>query len=75
MTVRGDLAGAVWRKSSHSDGGADNCVEIADSYPDSASAPATIPVRDSKTPGGNVLLFPAATWSAFIDNLKADHRP
>ncbi|MFE7661135.1 DUF397 domain-containing protein [Streptomyces celluloflavus] len=68
-------------RSSHSDGGADNCVEIADSYPaidsypDSASAPATIPVRDSKTPGGNVLLFPAATWSAFIDNLKADHRP
>ncbi|MEU7181244.1 MULTISPECIES: DUF397 domain-containing protein [Streptomyces] len=64
-------------KSSHSDGGADNCVEIADSYPasDSASAPATIPVRDSKTPGGNVLFIPAETWSAFIDNLKADHRP
>ncbi|MFH8556984.1 DUF397 domain-containing protein [Streptomyces celluloflavus] len=64
-----DLTGATWRKSSHSDGGADNCVEVADGFP------GAVPVRDSKTPAGDVLLFPAETWSAFINNLKADHRP
>ncbi|MFE0421953.1 DUF397 domain-containing protein [Streptomyces sp. NPDC058953] len=55
-----DLNAAVtWRKSSHSnqDGGA--CVEIA-------RLPAVVPVRDSKTPDGPVLIFPAAGWSTFV---------
>ncbi len=28
-----DLGTAVWRKSSYSDGGGTNCVEVADAYP------------------------------------------
>ncbi|MFI9076195.1 DUF397 domain-containing protein [Streptomyces sioyaensis] len=55
-----DLAGAVWRKSSYSDGGEDNCVEVADGFP------GAVPVRDSKSPEGPVLLFPDAAWSGFI---------
>jgi hypothetical protein len=69
MTVRLDLSGAAWRKSSYSDAGADNCVEIADGLP------CAVPVRDSKNPEAGVLLFPAGAWSAFVNDLKADRRP
>lgn len=31
-----DLVGAEWRKSSYSDGGADNCVEVFDGFPASS---------------------------------------
>ncbi|WP_414504495.1 DUF397 domain-containing protein [Streptomyces sp. NEAU-L66] len=61
-----DLAGAAWRKSSYSDGGANNCVEVSDSFP------GAVPVRDSKNPTGGVLLFPADAWAAFITTVKAD---
>ncbi|MFJ5799495.1 DUF397 domain-containing protein [Streptomyces decoyicus] len=66
MTTASDLAGAAWRKSSYSDGGANNCIEIADGFP------GVVPVRDSKNPTGGVLLFPAAAWSAFIGGVTAD---
>jgi hypothetical protein len=49
----------VWRKSSYSDGGGTNCVEVADGYPE------LVPVRDSKTPAGPVLVFGAPAWTAF----------
>jgi hypothetical protein len=49
-----DLTGARWRKSSFSSGGGDdNCVEIAFVGPAAA-------VRDSKNPGGPVLILPAS---------------
>ncbi|MEU8993679.1 DUF397 domain-containing protein [Streptomyces caniferus] len=64
MNTIPDLAGATWRKSSYSDGGADNCVEVSDGFP------GAVPVRDSAAPTGGVLLFPAAAWSAFVANLK-----
>ncbi|MFK4103758.1 DUF397 domain-containing protein [Streptomyces sp. NPDC019531] len=36
---------------------------------------AVVPVRDSKAPHGPALCFDAATWAAFIGELKADsHR-
>ncbi|WP_329597879.1 DUF397 domain-containing protein [Streptomyces pseudovenezuelae] len=36
---------------------------------------AVVPVRDSKVPHGPVLCFEAASWAAFIGELKAgDHR-
>ncbi|MFD9207512.1 DUF397 domain-containing protein [Streptomyces sioyaensis] len=66
MMTASDLAGVAWRKSSYSDGGANNCVEIADGFPGS------VPVRDSKNPEGPLLLFPAAAWSAFIGGVTAD---
>ncbi|KUL24447.1 DUF397 domain-containing protein [Streptomyces regalis] len=59
-----DLTTAVWRKSSYSDGGASNCVEVADGHP------GIVPVRDSKVPAGRVLLFGASSWSAFVHGVK-----
>lgn len=66
MTTHQGLVGATWRKSSYSDGGDNNCIEISDSFP------GAVPVRDSKNPEGPVLLFPAAAWSAFIGGVTAD---
>ncbi|MFG2830876.1 DUF397 domain-containing protein [Streptomyces sp. NPDC048434] len=66
MNSNPDLVEAVWRKSSYSDGGADNCVEISD------GVPGAVPVRDSKNPTGGVLLFPAGAWSSFIATVKAE---
>ncbi|GGK73358.1 DUF397 domain-containing protein [Streptomyces flaveus] len=59
-----DLSTAVWRKSSYSDGGQGNCVEVADNIP------AAVPVRDSKTPHGPTLLFPANGWAEFVAAVK-----
>ncbi|MFG2553101.1 DUF397 domain-containing protein [Streptomyces sp. NPDC048581] len=60
-----DLATAVWRKSSYSDGGASNCVEVADGHP------GIVPVRDSKIPhDGQILVFGTTSWTAFLTGLK-----
>ncbi|MCX4550292.1 MULTISPECIES: DUF397 domain-containing protein [unclassified Streptomyces] len=65
-----DLSNASWRKSSYSDGGANNCVEIADNYP------GLTPVRDSKTAAtGPALIFPAAAWTAFVQDLQRKDAP
>ncbi|GAB7032386.1 DUF397 domain-containing protein [Streptomyces sp. NPDC021749] len=66
MTALPGRSGTVWRKSSYSDGGADNCVEVADDFP------GVVPVRDSKDPDGPALRFPAAAWSSFIGSVKGD---
>ncbi|WP_137816867.1 DUF397 domain-containing protein [Gandjariella thermophila] len=58
------VEGARWRKSTRSGGGGAQCVEIA-------NLPARTAVRDSKRPDGPALLFRAATWSAFLDGVKA----
>ncbi|MFC8898952.1 DUF397 domain-containing protein [Streptomyces cinereoruber] len=59
-----DLSDVAWRKSSYSnpDGGA--CIEISDDF-----AP-LVPVRDSKSPHGPALVFPATGWSSFITAVK-----
>ncbi|MFH0244324.1 DUF397 domain-containing protein [Streptomyces sp. HK10] len=64
MRTAHDLNTAVWRKSSYSDGTGGSCVEVADGFP------GFIPVRDSKTPEGPVLVFPNAGWSAFVTAAK-----
>ncbi|UZJ30552.1 DUF397 domain-containing protein [Streptomyces endophytica] len=61
-----ELVEVTWRKSSYSDGGADNCLEVADGIPNA------VPVRDSKVPDGPVLWFRATAWSAFIETVKED---
>ncbi|MER6310906.1 DUF397 domain-containing protein [Streptomyces sp. NPDC001657] len=66
MTALPGRDGTVWRKSSYSDGGEDNCVEVADGLP------GTVPVRDSKNPDGPVLRTSAAAWSSFIATVKGD---
>lgn len=67
MKMIPNLAGVAWRKSSYSDGGEDNCIEVSEGFP------GAVPVRDSKNPTGGVLLFPAEAWSAFIATVKAEH--
>ncbi|MGC0376035.1 DUF397 domain-containing protein [Streptomyces sp. SAI-229] len=64
---RPDLNGAAWRKSNYSNQEGGDCVEVADGFP------AVVPVRDSKAPHGPVLCFEAASWAAFIGELKAEH--
>ncbi|MFF7982401.1 DUF397 domain-containing protein [Streptomyces sp. NPDC007901] len=64
MTRTPDLSTAVWRKSSYSDGGANNCVEVADGHPD------IVPVRDSKLPAARPLVFSAVSWSVFVAGVK-----
>ncbi|WP_217163525.1 DUF397 domain-containing protein [Streptomyces sp. AC512_CC834] len=59
------LAGAVWRKSSYSDGAGNNCVEAA-------TFPSLIGVRDSKNPQGAALVFPRSSWSAFVTAAGSD---
>jgi hypothetical protein len=54
-----DLSTSSWRKSSHSNGGNNNCVEVAD------RVPGVVPIRDSKNPGPAILV-PAAAWRAFV---------
>ncbi|MEV5527719.1 DUF397 domain-containing protein [Streptomyces prunicolor] len=61
-----DLSTAAWRKSSYSDGGDNNCVEVADGYT------GLVPVRDSKTPTARPLILDAAAWSGFVDGVKAE---
>ncbi|WOX10675.1 DUF397 domain-containing protein [Streptomyces sp. N50] len=60
-----DLSTAAWRKSSYSDGGDNNCVEVADGHP------GLVPVRDSKTPAARPLILAAGSWAVFVDGVKA----
>ncbi|MFS8199386.1 DUF397 domain-containing protein [Streptomyces sp. CWNU-52B] len=56
-----------WFKSSYSGSQGGECVEIAAPQTDPASAtPATIHIRDSKTPTAHTLQVAPATWSAFL---------
>ncbi|MFF4247529.1 DUF397 domain-containing protein [Streptomyces sp. NPDC001822] len=55
-----DLSTTAWRKSSYSDGGANNCLEVADGFP------GLVPVRDSKAPAGPALLVSAPAWTDFV---------
>ncbi|MBB5954153.1 hypothetical protein FHS29_000723 [Saccharothrix tamanrassetensis] len=52
-----------WRKSSRSQNGADNCVEVV-------SSPSRAAVRDSKNPDGPVLVFASAEFAGFLKHLK-----
>ena len=60
-----DVTGAVWRKSSYSGSNGGNCVEVG-------TAGRAVAVRDSQDPAGPRLAFPADTWRAFAEQLKAD---
>ncbi|CAM5462991.1 MULTISPECIES: DUF397 domain-containing protein [Streptomyces] len=60
-----DFSRALWFKSSYSNEDGGNCLEVA------SNVPGVIPVRDSKTPGGPVLLLPPTAWTPFIAALKS----
>ncbi|GDY32819.1 DUF397 domain-containing protein [Gandjariella thermophila] len=57
-----DVARAKWRKSSRSNNGG-NCVEVA-------FGGTEVAVRDSKNPGGAVLIFGRGQWDAFLAGVK-----
>ncbi len=52
-----------WRKSSRSQNGSDNCVEIA-------NLPGVAVVRDSKNPAGPVLVFGSAGFTGFLSRVR-----
>lgn len=66
MTRTPDLSTAVWRKSSYSEGGDNDCVEVADGYA------GLVPVRDSKAPRSRPLIFSASSWSAFVERVNGE---
>lgn len=71
-TTEYDLAAATWHKSSYSAGDGGNCLEMAtwSKYTHGgASDSATVPVRDSKVPGGPSLTFSGPAWKAFLTSL------
>ncbi|AVT38720.1 DUF397 domain-containing protein [Plantactinospora sp. BB1] len=59
-----DQSGAVWRKSSRSNGSGGACVEVADNLS------GVVLVRDTKDREGGTLTFTPAPWQAFVDLAK-----
>ncbi|WP_053662132.1 DUF397 domain-containing protein [Streptomyces sp. MMG1121] len=55
-----------WFKSSYSSNGG-NCIEVAANLVVSRGV---VPVRDSKTPAGLVLEFPADAFASFVAGVK-----
>jgi hypothetical protein len=53
-----------WRKSSRS-GSTGNCVEIA------LNVPGIVAVRDSKDPGGPMLILAPGEWDAFAAAIRS----
>lgn len=58
------LRGADWFKSSYSNDQGGNCVEGA------RLAGRVMAVRDTKAPERGSFLFPAAAWTAFLEEVK-----
>ncbi|MFI6874933.1 DUF397 domain-containing protein [Streptomyces sp. NPDC050400] len=54
----------AWSKSTYSDQGGGNCLEVADRG-------AEVGLRDSKDKSGPALLLPRATYMAFIGMVKS----
>jgi hypothetical protein len=52
----------MWRKSTYSDSGGENCVETA-------SEAGVVLVRDTTNRGGGTLCFDAAAWAKFTKSL------
>ncbi|MFE2277018.1 DUF397 domain-containing protein [Streptomyces sp. NPDC059454] len=58
----------TWRRSSHSGGDGNTCVEIA-------PLRTRVAIRDSKHPTHGPLSFPAPAFSAFVEALKSGSSP
>ncbi|MFI1303489.1 DUF397 domain-containing protein [Streptomyces sioyaensis] len=69
LTIPNATALSGWRKSSYSDSNGGSCLEVLDGHPFG------IPIRDSKTPHGPALLFPADSWIPFVSALKNGEFP
>ena len=60
-----DLTRAEWRKSTRSGDNGGNCVEVAHNLS------GVVAIRDSKDPGGLVLLVSKDEWAAFTGRIRA----
>ncbi|MCK7627170.1 DUF397 domain-containing protein [Streptomyces sp. RS10V-4] len=67
MSADLDLTAAHWIKSSYSDANGGNCLEFSPSH---AAPQALVPVRDSKVPGGPVVVVSVTGWSSFVAAVK-----
>ena len=63
------LDGRRWRKSSYSDNGGTDCVEVGLS-----TGAESVLVRDTKDGSGPVLWFSPGAWRTFASQLKAAPR-
>ncbi|MEW1675532.1 DUF397 domain-containing protein [Streptomyces noursei] len=59
----------MWRKSSYSSGGGNDCVEVATNL---VASHGVIPIRDSKTPEGVILTVSTTSFAAFIAAVTGD---
>ncbi|MDK1472734.1 DUF397 domain-containing protein [Streptomyces sp. 549] len=59
----------AWRKSSYSGNNGGECLEVADGFP------GVVPVRDSKVPEGDALVFGSSAWAAFVAGVGRDGFP
>ncbi|MBO2449165.1 DUF397 domain-containing protein [Actinomadura barringtoniae] len=59
-----EVSAAEWRKSSRSDDHGGECVEVAD-------LASVVALRDSKDPGGAMLIVGAAGWRELVRAVKA----
>jgi len=64
------LDGRRWRKSSYSDNGGADCVEVG-----LDRGAEGVVVRDTKARSGPVLWFSPGAWRTFASRLRADPRP
>lgn len=62
-----DLSGAVWRKSTRSNNGGSDCVEVA------RNLPGLVGVRDSKDRSGPALTLTPEQWATFLTGLREGH--
>ncbi|MEV7286134.1 DUF397 domain-containing protein [Streptomyces sp. NPDC093252] len=67
MNPNDHLAPVRWVKSSYSSPEGGNCLVAA---PHTAATLGVVPVRDSKVPGGPVVMVTAPAWSTFIDHIE-----
>ncbi|AIV36744.1 MULTISPECIES: DUF397 domain-containing protein [Streptomyces] len=67
MESNATLTGIQWRKSSYSSDQGGNCVEVGE-------LPATVAVRDSKTPAGPTLTLTPAAFTTFVGWARATHK-
>jgi hypothetical protein len=61
-----DLPELIWRKSSRSQGGGQNCVE-------STAFGGVILIRDSKNPGAEIHKVGSSEWHVFLGHIKSGH--
>jgi hypothetical protein len=60
------MSAVTWRRSSRTNNGSGNCVELA-------LLPHHTAVRDSKNPTGGTLVLTPAAWHALVAATKSGH--